>query len=254
MPRGITPVLAENFPMKKKKDWVSTEDLYSMFDSLVGPGAQLDDLNGYSAATSLGLPANGRLYTAFGHWKSARKATAENATFPLPTELVTDFRQQLEAIQGQILTSFSDTCKAVGAEIQTRSRREVVAAEEALERQKNEVGHLVDQLCEVEQQRDEYKENVAKLSAQLGRAEKDRTKLQSRLEEAERFLQQLLARIPLTAEAEAPPADPDQTAGPLSTGSDINPTEEKLAPMLPLEAAEANALTGAASAKEAGDE
>ncbi len=72
-----------------------------------------------------------------------------------------------------------------------RSRREVLAAEEALERQKNEVGHLVEQLCEAEQQRDEYKENVAKLSAQLGRAEKDRTKLQARLEETEHLLQRL---------------------------------------------------------------
>lgn len=240
--------------MKKKKDWVSTEDLFSMFDGLVEGGAQLDDLNGYSAATSLGLQANGRLYTAFGQWKSARKATAENATFLLPTEMVTDFRQQLETIQAQILTSFSDTCKAIGAEIQARSRREVLAAEEALERQKNEVGHLVDQLCAAEQQRDEYKENVAKLSAQLGRAEKERTKLQARLEEAEHLLQRLLARIPLTAEAGPPPADPDQTDGPLGAGSDAIVSDEKLAPMLPLEASGANALTGAVSAKDAGDE
>lgn len=222
--------------MKKKKDWVSDSTLYSLFDGLLEAGAKLDDLNGYSAATSLKVEANGRFYEVFRQWKNSRSALAGRADILLPTELVEGFKQQLETFHAQIVTAFIDTAKTVGAEIQTHCQREVVAAREATGLQYNENGHLVDLLREAEQQRDDLEGENLDLRERLDNAERERLKAQGQLEEKDRLIQQLLTiQSAAAGAARSDNERADQASGSNNEQLKEGAIQETNGPTLPLE-------------------
>lgn len=183
--------------MKKSKDWVRETDLHKLFQALLDDGASLDHLTGYEAAKHLGVDPGGEFYRKFNRWKDAEKAKEAGEPIIVPGETLQAFRAQLDAFQEQVEGAFVDACRTFAVESEGRARQEVKAAQQEAARDKNEVGELIDRLCETEDDRDAAKQEAAELAKRVERAETEVVDLKAKLAASEHLLEQLMARIPL---------------------------------------------------------
>lgn len=204
--------------MKQSKHWLRRKELENNFKALLDDGASLDDLTGYEAAKCLGVDPGGEFYRKFNEWKEAEKAKEAGGSIVVPGEVLQAFREQIDAFQEQAEAAFIDACRNLAGEIEARARQEVSSAQQRAARSDNEVGGLIDRLCETERARDVAEQTVAELTTRLDAADAEIINLKAKLVAKDDLLDQLMAKISLAentarlepAPAEAEPSRPAQ--------------------------------------------
>lgn len=182
--------------MKKSTEWVRQPALDKMLDQLVEDrGCTPAELNIYDAAKVLEIEPNGEFYKKVRDWKKRRTAESERPTVEVPAHVHADLQAMFDQLSSD---GMSRVLRAVGelAGVANRHATSRIAdAERQADDARAEVDELVDRWTDAETKRDAAFVKIDELEADLADVLRREERLLIRLEERDRLLDVLEAKL-----------------------------------------------------------